>query len=295
MSWKPIVVGVDASPQAADAAAFAARVAERAATSWHLVHAAADGAGAAPAPGTARSPTAPLDALERAQVVAALGQRVPAAALATLTVRPGQPAAVLGDAVAAFGAGLVILGGKHHSIMGRWVGGSTGLDVARSTRVPLFVTVGEPTVRRVLVAVDLSAAARPTIAAAERYAQLFGAELRALSVVEPLQFLPEVPQWDPSAYYQHWEDTLAQDVWPLIRTPGVTTTLRHGAALDGIVLEVASWRPDLLVVGSHGKGWAKRLLVGSVTEGLINVLPTSLLVVPAGGPAVGHQEPGEPA
>src|SRR5207244_9160649 len=37
---------------------------------------------------------------------------------------------------------------------------------------------------------------------------------------------------------------------------------------------------DLLVMGSHGKGWATRVLVGSVTERLLNHLPTSLVVVP---------------
>ena len=135
--------------------------------------------------------------------------------------------------------------------------------------------------RRVLVAVDLTRAAPPTLAAAERYAALFGAELRALSVVEPLFFLPEVPQPDTTDYYRHWEETLAHDVWPLIRAPGVETLVRHGTALEAILREAAEWRADLLVVGSHGKGRVKRTLVGSVTEGLINHLPTSLLVVPA--------------
>jgi hypothetical protein len=49
---------------------------------------------------------------------------------------------------------------------------------------------------------------------------------------------------------------------------------------------VTDWRADLLVVGSHGKGWAERMLVGSVTERLINHLPTSLLVVPTRAAAV---------
>src|SRR2546428_12435568 len=39
MSWKPFVVGVDASPEAAGAAAFACRVAEQAGGGCRLVHA----------------------------------------------------------------------------------------------------------------------------------------------------------------------------------------------------------------------------------------------------------------
>jgi nucleotide-binding universal stress UspA family protein len=287
MSWKPFVVGVDVSPTAANAAVFAIEAAQRAATTVHLVHASRNALDSVPAPEGDRYPAARLGEQARAEVVAALGSRVPAAVLAALTVRRGRPAAVLNGAVAALGAELVVLGGKHHSTLGRWLGGSTGVDVARSTLVPLLVTVGEPAIQRVLVAVDQSGAARPTLATAERYATLFRAELRALSVIEPFPVLPEVPQPDATDYYRLLEETVAHDIWPLIHAPGVDTLVRHGAALETILREAAEWRADLLVVGSHGKGWVKRMLIGSVTERLINHLPTSLLVVPISVAAVG--------
>ncbi len=284
MPWKPIVVGVDASPEAADAAVFAVAVAHRAETSCHLVHA-TPGSGHAPRrdsyPYTRRYEQAGV------QVAAALGNRVPAAVLKTLAVHRGKPAAVLNEAVAALGAELVVLGGKHHSTLGRWLGGSTSVEMARTALVPLLVAVGAPAIRRVLLALDPSAAARPAAAAAERYAALFGAELRALSVVEPLAVVPEVPQQDTTDYYRRWEEALARDVWPLIRASGVGTVVRHGTALETILREAADWRADLVVVASHGKGPVKRMLVGSVTEGLINHLPTSLLVVPGGAAPVG--------
>jgi len=284
MPWKPIVVGVDASPEAADAAVFAVAAAQRAETSCHLVHA-TPGSGHAPRhdryPYTQRYERASM------QVAAVLGKRVPAAVLERLTVHRGRPAAILNEAVAAHGAELVVLGGKHHSTLGRWLGGSTSVAVARTTPVPLLVTVGAPAIRRVLLALDPSAAARPAVAAAERYTALFGAELRALSVVEPLAVIPEVPQQDTTDHYRRWEEALARDVWPLIQTPGVGTVVRHGAALETILREAAEWHADLVVVASHGKGPVTRMLVGSVTEGLINHLPTSLLVVPAGAAPVG--------
>jgi len=279
MSWKPIVVGVDTSPAAADAAAFAVDAAHRAATTYHLVHATHDTSGSAGSPVW-------LGHEVRAQVIAALRSRVPAAALETLSVRRGPPADVLTGAVADFGAELVVLGGKHHSALGRWLGGSTSVNVTRGSLVPLLVTVGKPAIGRVLVAVDQSGAAQPTLAAAARYATLFGAELRALSVIEPLPVLPEVPQPDESDYYRLLEETVARDIWSLIRAPGVNKVLRRGVALEAILSEAAEWRADLLVVGSHGKGWAERVLAGSVTEGLINHLPTSLLVVPIAAAAV---------
>jgi hypothetical protein len=47
-------------------------------------------------------------------------------------------------------------------------------------------------------------------------------------------------------------------------------------------------------MGSHGKGWIDRLLLGSVTERALNELPTSLLVVPtAAAPVPATVEPRE--
>src|SRR5437879_3957376 len=178
MPWKPIVVGVDGSAEAANAAAFAVDAARRAATTFHLVHA---------------------------------------------------------------------------------------VPTAERGRYPYT---------------------RPTLATAQRYATLFGAELRALSVIEPPPALLDLPQPDAAEQYRLLEEMVARDIWPLIRAPGVDTLLRHGAALETVEREASEWRADLLVVGSHGKGSVKRMVVGSVTERLINHLPTSLLVVPAAAAAV---------
>lgn len=288
MSWKPFVVGVDLSPEARDAAVFAVAAAQRAATSCHLVHATS---GSARPSRRGGYPYTRLYEEARLRVVAALGNRVPTAVLDSLTVRRGKPGAVLNGVVAAVGAELVVLGGKHHSALGRWLGGSTSVEVARTAGVPVLVTVGAPVIRRVLVAVDSSAAARPTLAVAERYAALFGAELRALSVVEELPALAVVPQPETSHYYREWEQTLAHEIWPLIRTPGVESIVRYGSAADTIQREAAEWRADLVVVGSHGKRSIERMLGGSVSEGLINHLPASLLVVPTRQAAVvDHEE-----
>ena len=287
MSWEPIVVGVDASPEAAQAVAFAVRAAERAGTSCHLVHATRDALAVPEAPEGNRYRQALVEEA-RAQLMAVLREAVPAQLLAQLVVRLGSAPRVLEEVAADVGAKLIVLGGKQHSALGRWLGGSTSLDVVRTTDVPLLVTTGPASaVRRVLVAVDVSGAARPALAAAERYAALFGAELRALSVLEPLPVIPEVaPPYDTTQYYAMSEQLLAQDLWPAIRTPGVEKIVRHGMAVETILREVTDWRADLLVVGSHGKGWAERMLVGSVTERLLNHLPTSLLVVPTRAAAV---------
>src|SRR6267154_4735910 len=238
MPWKPIVVGVDASPEAADAAVFAVAAAQHAETSCHLVHATL---GSRRAPRRERYPYTRLYEEASMQVGAALGSRVPMALLENLAVHRGKPAAVLNDSVAAFGAEVVVLGGKHHSTLGRWLGGSTAVSMARTTPVPVLVAVGAPAIRRVLVAVDQSGVPGPTLAAAQRYATLFGAELRALSVIEPLPILLDMPPPDKPDYYRLLEEKVADEIWPLIRAPGVETVLRYGAALNTIGREVSEW------------------------------------------------------
>lgn len=285
MSWKPIVVGVDASPEAAAAAAFACRMAEAAGTTCHLVHASREvwsTLAAMELPDRAREFSRAQIEEAHEEVQHALWNLVPAKQLQHITIRLGRAPMVLRQTVAELGAGLVVLGGKHHSVLGRWLGGSTSLNVVRTTEVPVLVTAGTPPeTKRVLVAVDLSRAAVPTLRAAEEHAALFGAELRALSVLEPLPVIPETTApYDSSEYYAMLQELLRRDVWSQIRAHGVQTLVRHGMAVETILREAAEWPADLLVVGSHGKGWVDRLLLGSVTERLLNHLPTSLLVVP---------------
>ncbi len=282
MAWKPIVVGMDASPEAAGAAALAGRIAAEAHTSCYLVHAAHDLWGSLqPDEGGEELQRAVIDAA-RVRIGAVLQDVIPPELIGTLAIRSGRAATLLCQAVTDLGAELVVLGGKHHSALGRWLGGSTSLNVVRTTHVPLLVTVGSPlAIRRVLVAVDGSRAAPPTLQAAERLAATLGAELRALSVIEPLPVIPEVtPPYETAGYYALAREQLQRDVWSQIRTPGVEPIIRYGQAVEEIARAATEWHADVLVVGSHGRGWAERMLVGSVTERLLNQLPTSVLVVP---------------
>jgi nucleotide-binding universal stress UspA family protein len=282
MSWGPIVVGVDASPAAAEAAAVGERLARLASVPCRLIHAVRD----AWAPVAAVSADPQVIKMQQLQLALARHQVNEAFASrcsSKLDVVFGPAAAVLQQAMRDQRPGLVVLGGKHHSALERWLGGSTSLHVVRSAEVPVLITAGAPeTFRRVLVAADLSAAAGPTLGLAERFARLVGAELRVLTVFEPIPSLAGGPPMDPTDYYGLARERLDRDVWPLVTAPGVQKLVRHGPVVDTLMREAADWQADVLVVGSHGKGWAQRVLLGSVTELLINQLPTSLLVAPVG-------------
>lgn len=284
MVWKPIVVGVDSSPESAWAGAVGAAVAQAGGTKCQLVHAARDvlsGLALAEVPERTQEFSDALVAQTREAVLHGLWGVVPTELAQGLIVRAGRAPAALKQVAAQMGAELVVLGGKHHSVLGRWFAGSTSVDVLRTTELPVLVTGGSRTpIRRVLATVDQSVAARPTIEAAERFAALFGAELRVVSVLEPLPIVPEAPNYNLADYYAMLEEHLKRDVWPLIKSPKTEKAIRYGTAVETITQEVADWDADVVVIGSHGKGWVDRLLIGSVTERLLNQLPASLLVVP---------------
>jgi nucleotide-binding universal stress UspA family protein len=288
-TWQPIIVGVDATPAAVRAARFAAALADRAGVPCHLVHAVPEVWTLAAAPNPfAGGP----EALNRSAATAsanavrgALYDQVPAALVDALEVRLGRPTRVLSDAAHERGAGLIVLGGKHHSTLGRWVAGSTAHAVVRTASVPVLVTMGDQLPhRRVLCAVDVSDAAGPTIQNAVRWADLLSAELTVLHAIEPLPIFAEAPfAITPEEHETHVAEALARLVWPTV--PADAERLVRPGEPDRIVAEEVTRRNvDLVVVGSHGRGWFDRVLIGSITERLLGALPAPLLVVPVGAP-----------
>jgi nucleotide-binding universal stress UspA family protein len=285
--WKPILATVDGSPEAATAARAAWQLAQAAGVECHLLHALP----AAWEPPVEPPPDARLDpaaltrlAVEYAReaVQAELEGFVPEEGIRRLEVRSGRPAAVIAEAVREHDAGLVVVGGKHHSALGRWLVGSTAHALVRTLDVPVLVAreLAVP-LRSVVAAVDLSEAASPTVHAAERFAGLFQASLGLVHVLAPAPAMLDLPRslFDVEVA-ERTREQLARHVWPLTTYRDVRTNVRHGSIEAEIAAESDARRADLVVVGSHGKGWFDRVVIGSTTERLLNALPASLLIVP---------------
>lgn len=290
MTGQPIVVGVDGSLESAAAASTAWRLAQAAEVGCRIVHATRDVRSSLEMAATGVS----LDALDlamlaraRVDVATALRDRVPAQVVDRLSVRAGRTTAVLEAVIAETDAQILVLGGKHHSALGRWLGGSTVQHMVRRINIPLLVTTGELCSRpRVMVTVDASYAAKPTVERATALAQLLGGPLHALHVIEPAITAPEVARLGTPLDYESWSrERVERDIWPLLPVPDQHKVIRRGEAVRAIVEEASAWRADVIVVGSHGKKWIDRLLIGSVTEELLNDLPAALLVIPAPAPA----------
>jgi nucleotide-binding universal stress UspA family protein len=286
MSWNPIVVGVDPSPEGVWAGAGAEQLARQAGTTCRLICAVPEpwlgGPDMPVAAGDLRMLRGQIEMQTREQIRELLRRSVPAPAADQIEVRFGRPAQVLHETAQEADADLIVVGAKRHRPLSRWIVGSTAHDLVRVARTPVLVaTPSVARIERVLVAVDLSAAAAGAIAAGERMAALSGAAVRFVHVVAPLPLVPAIPDDVGSGEYARLtEDVLERSIWPTISMPAADRVVRHGPVSQSLVQEVASWSADLLVVGSHGRGLIDRVLLGSVTRDLLGSIPTSLLVVP---------------
>jgi nucleotide-binding universal stress UspA family protein len=119
------------------------------------------------------------------------------------------------------------------------------------------------------------------MAAAEELAHACGARLRVLHVIEPVP-VPHfmAPDFDMSVVAQRATEEFSRRTAQFRDDVKVDRVTRSGLPVEMIALEAGDWKPDVIVMGSHGRGWFDRLVVGSVTEGVLNRLPAALLVVP---------------
>jgi nucleotide-binding universal stress UspA family protein len=282
---KPIVVGVDGSPASIRAAALGWRLAAALDAPCRLIHVVDDGLTALVGLPSSELPdiTSELVRDARARLTDALQAAVPARALAALEVRVGRPDDVLASAGA--GAELVLLGAKKHAALVRGLGMTTVHQLVHRTATPvLVVDRGAGPIRRVLAAVDVSPAARPTVAAARRLARAAGAELRVMHVIEPVHASRPSGPLDTAAVDRAAVDEFARLA---IALPGVSAdqcVVRHGAAAVEIARECGHWQADVVVLGSHGKGWLERVMMGSVAERILAVRPAAVMVVPLRAP-----------
>lgn len=59
----------------------------------------------------------------------------------------------------------------------------------------------------------------------------------------------------------------------------VETMTTSGSAERAVIEEAERWGADLIVTGSHGRGFWGRAFIGSVSRGIVHHAPCSVLVV----------------
>ncbi len=292
--WRPIIVGVENTGEAARAAVVAEEIASRAGTVCHPVHATRDVWSAVRAASRhaiepARSAMAELSELPRTLIQTAttslrqmLGDRVRRGTAERLRVEIGRPAEVLGRVASELDAELIVVGTKSHSSVGRWLGACAAERMMREVPVPILIASPHGrTFNRVLVAVDFSEMARPTIAWAERLAGLFGSAIRVMHVVEILPEQREVSVGMTQERFRELSSEIMEEsIRPYVTMANADLVTRQGHVSEVVSREIEEWGADLLVIGSHGKRLAESMVLGSTAERFLQKPPTAMLIVP---------------
>jgi len=140
--------------------------------------------------------------------------------------------------------------------------------------------------RRVAVAIDGSPAAEQALGTAIEVAGRFSAELLVIAIVPlPAVYVapnaPFVPTTVPGNLVDRFRELVDAAV-SKARAAGVASVrgvCEEGPVVEGILARVRSEGSDLLVVGSRGLSAAERLLLGSVSTGVVTHAPCPVLVV----------------
>jgi len=205
-----------------------------------------------------------------------------------ITVEPGEPHRTLVELARTLHPELVVIGAAEESgRITRAFGSTAGRVIRKATRPVLVVRHGcalPPA--SVLLPVDLSPlsadVSRSACALLGRLGAPASVRTEVLFVLTERQRLlltaAEVAGDPVEATRQRLAVFCERYLSDLPGT--VEPRLRGGEPADEIVKRAQELRPDLVVVGTHGRSGFERLLIGSVAADVVRGVPSSVLVVP---------------
>jgi nucleotide-binding universal stress UspA family protein len=150
-----------------------------------------------------------------------------------------------------------------------------------------FAEMGSQMYKRILVAVDGSETANAALQEAVMLAKNHNSEIKLLHVVDQTMAYSVVDAPYVFEYRKAMEEegkkVLAESE-ALPRSAGIQCETKcvvtfGKAVYDLIEEEATEWSADLIVVGTHGRRGIRRLLLGSVAEGLTRISRKPILLV----------------
>ena len=142
--------------------------------------------------------------------------------------------------------------------------------------------------KNILVATDFSEPSANALAYGKDLARSYSATLHVLHVTEDvlMRYSPEVGFAVPDlqkdledAARRELDALLTDDDMRTLRTVPAIETATSAAA--GITSYASAHQIDLIIVGTHGRGAVKQLLMGSVAERVVRTAPCPVLAVRA--------------
>ncbi len=141
---------------------------------------------------------------------------------------------------------------------------------------------------KILLANDGSEASMHAARLAMQLAQVHGASLTAVYVVDPYPFIG-IGEVNPAGFDAYMAAARQSAVQAHVRLLDLAKSLEHAGELNELTVEDASategivqtaWDvgADLIVMGSHGRSGVARLLMGSVAQKVSNQSPIPVLL-----------------
>lgn len=211
-----------------------------------------------------------------------------------VVVRDGSAGTQILEEARDGGADLLVMGTHGRGGFERLVLGSVTEKVLRKAPCPVLTVslpAGErvphepPELRRLLCATDLSPASAEALRSALSLAQLAGARLILLHVLDwPQHEVPGHRYFDVPEYRRHLEQEAARQL-----QAAVPPEVRERCAVQDVVAVGTPWREilrvaaeeeiEMVVMGVHGRNALDRLLFGSTAHHVVRQAPCPVLTV----------------
>jgi nucleotide-binding universal stress UspA family protein len=211
-------------------------------------------------------------------------------------VMDGDPREEIVRAAEEWPADLVVLGARGLSAVEGFLLGSVSLAVAHHAPCPVVVVKGDVgALRTALVAVDGSDESAAAAVFLARLPLNRSTAVQLLGVVERPRFPSTAPAAARGILRAEIEGVIAERSTMLRRAlhraaapfgdraSAVQWRVAVGHPTEEIVRAAAAADADLIVVGARGLGTLKRLLLGSVSEGVLRHADRPVLIVRGGG------------
>lgn len=141
--------------------------------------------------------------------------------------------------------------------------------------------------QHILVPIDGSATSKLALQEALKFAQQQNARLELVHVLEDIWYFDQDNLLNYAALLESMrssgEKILAQ-AQTLAQQVGITVETKlleaRGERIASIIVEEAKrWSAELIIIGTHGRSGFSRLLLGSITEGVVRTAHIPVLLI----------------
>lgn len=210
-----------------------------------------------------------------------------------IQVQTGNAATIIIDVLAESRARLLVLGPhRKRPIRDTFVG--TIAEKALATRkCPVLVVQSQPRnqYQRVLLALDRSPSSATAVRAAESLVFTAVEDAQVIHAYEPpyegMLYYADIGIDSVAAYSAGWKSEADQSVRDLLKCESDNDAryevhIEQRPAATSILRAVDSYKPDLLVIGTRGRGRVRRALYGSIANEVLREVECDILIVPEG-------------